>query len=378
MPPDRLLADRYVLAELLGTGGMADVHRAWDTRLQRHVAVKLFHNGSEVSHERRFDNEVRTLASLSHPRLVDVHDAGTSDGTPFVVLQLIDGCTLRERINSAPLTVGEVRLLGADLAEALAHVHETGVVHRDIKPSNILLDEDGNAHLADFGLARLVGTTRLTRSDQVVGTAAYLAPEQVRGEDPGSAVDVYALGLVLLECLTGRREFEGSEIESAVARLHRRPAVPDDLPTDLHRLLTLMTSLSPRRRPTAADCARILRASDDSATHIALPQPRRRLHHVLKAAAVATLVATAGLTAVALAPQPPVESAPAPSTPSAPAATTTAPPAAVPVPVAVAVEQQAEVTSPQQVQPVPQPKAGKPASPPGKKAEKAKGPHGKR
>ncbi|QFZ18243.1 serine/threonine-protein kinase [Saccharothrix syringae] len=255
---DRVLAGRYRLAGVLGSGGMAEVHRAWDVLLRRHVAVKVF-QGVDTVESSRFDNEVRTLANLSHPGLVSVFDAGVCGGRSFVVLQLVDGPTLRDRLATGPLAPARVRALGAHLADALAHVHECGVVHRDVKPSNILLDDEDTPYLADFGLARSLGSPRLTNARQVVGTAAYLAPEQVRGEEVGPPADVYALGLVLLECLTGRREYQGSQVEAAVARLRRPPDVPRDLPADLARLLRRMTALSPRQRPTAAECARLLR-----------------------------------------------------------------------------------------------------------------------
>ncbi|GAB2843622.1 serine/threonine-protein kinase [Lentzea nigeriaca] len=359
---DRLIAERYELAELLGSGAMADVRRAWDTRLQRHVAVKLFRAGSDVADVLRFDNEVKTLAALSHPGLVQVHDAGTTAGTPFVVLQIVDGCTLRDRITHGPLEVDDVRRLGAELADALAYVHAHGVVHRDIKPSNILLDRDGNAHLADFGLARLIGTTRLTRTDQLVGTAAYLAPEQVRGEEFGHPVDVYALGLVLLECLTGRREYEGSEIEAAVARLHRQPIVPDELPADLKRLLTLMTSLSPRRRPTATECAQALRDTGDAPTRVGAPVHPRRPIRLLVASVLLAALGAAGVTATVLSPPPPGESAP-------PATTTlVAPTTSTPAPATGSAQPQSNpaVVVPAQVNPPADDKVG------GKKGEEDK------
>ncbi|GAA3464002.1 hypothetical protein GCM10018963_60150 [Saccharothrix longispora] len=255
---DDLFAGRYRFDGLLGSGGTADVHRAWDTRLDRFVAVKLFTLDDDPTARRRFQHEVRTLAGFDHPALVSVQDAGTAGRTPFVVLRLVDGPTLRDRLADGPLPPDEVRALGARLADALAHIHERDVVHRDVKPSNVLLDAGGNAHLADFGLARAPGTTRLTRRDQVVGSAAYLAPEQVRGAEVGPPADVYSLGLVLLECLTGRREYGGGAVAAAFARLDRPPAVPPDLPADLTRLLLLMTALSVRRRPGAAECARAL------------------------------------------------------------------------------------------------------------------------
>ncbi len=322
----RPLAERYELGELLGSGGMADVHRAWDTRLRRQVAVKLFRPGADA---RRFDSEARTLASLSHPGLVQVHDAGTADGTPFVVLELVRGPTLRDRVESGPLRVEEVRRLGAQLADALAYVHGRGVVHRDVKPSNILLGDQ--ARLADFGLARLVDSTHLTEAGQLVGTAAYLAPEQVRGEETGLAADVYALGLVLLECLTGQREYQGSDIEAAVARLHRSPVVPDELPADLRHLLTLMTSLSPRRRPTAAQCAHALRHPGQ--TLVGPSVPVRPPVRMLAASAVLVLLTVAGVATALIDPPPPAESAPPAVSSTAPPVTTTpVTPAATPQP----------------------------------------------
>jgi serine/threonine protein kinase len=201
-------------------------------------------------------------------------------------------------------------------------------VHRDIKPSNVLLDHHDRPHLADFGLARLIGSTRLTRADQLVGTAAYLAPEQVRGEEIHHAVDVYALGLVLLECLTGHREYQGSEIEAAVARLHRQPTIPDALPEDLRRLLTLMTSLSPRRRPAAAQCAHALRHPDEVPTVVGSPVRSRRPVRLLAASAVLVALTATGVTTALLSQAPPAESAPPVSTsaePPASSSTTAAP-----------------------------------------------------
>ena len=352
-----LLAGRYEVAGTLGVGGMAEVRRGWDTVLRRAVAVKLFHPAADVAAGRRFDNEARTLARLSHPGLVAVHDAGIADGTAFVVLQLVEGRTLRDRIAAGPLSVAEVRELGARLADALAYVHEQGVVHRDVKPSNILLDGDGTPHLADFGLAHLADSTRFTRSDQLVGTAAYLSPEQVRGGEFGPAADVYSFGLVLLECLTGRREYPGGDVESAVARLHRPPAVPDDLPADLVRLLSLMTSLSARRRPTAQDCARVLR---DEAT-LAVAPPSRGHAKAIAASAAGMLCALGIAWAVSSGPSP-ATSAPTESSPPTVVQSTTAEPVAQ-VPSAV--------TTP--VAENPQPAGPAPEPPPGHVKEKEKG-----
>jgi serine/threonine protein kinase len=301
-----LLDGRYRLEGLLGSGGMGEVHRAWDTHLRRYVALKMFPATTvDTTARQRFDTEIHLMAQLSHPNLVSVYDAGDSDTLSFVALQLIDGPTLREHLAAGPLDPGQTRALGADLCDALTHVHSHGVMHRDVKPSNILLDPEGTPYLADFGLARLTGSTRLTKCDEMVGTAAYLAPEQVRGDDVGPPADIYALGLVLLECLTGMREYDGNEIEAAVARLHRPPLVPPTLPADLGRLLTLMTSLTPRRRPTAAQCAEVLRGAEPPAvseptTVIAAPvRPPRTAARFLVAAAIGALAVT-GVTLAAL------------------------------------------------------------------------------
>jgi serine/threonine protein kinase len=315
-----LLAGRYHLEGLLGSGGMGEVHRAWDTHLRRYVALKLFPATADATARQRFDSEIHLMAQLSHPNLVSVYDAGDSDSLSFVALQLVEGPTLRDRLADGPLDADQTRALGTDLADALTHVHSHCVMHRDVKPSNILLDLDGMPYLADFGLARLTGSTRLTKCDEMVGTAAYLAPEQVRGDDVGPPADVYALGLVLLECLTGRREYDGNEIEAAVARLHRSPLVPPTLPPDLARLLTLMTSLTPSLRPTAAQCADALRgaelpAVDNTTATVVAPVDRRprAARRFLVAVAIGALAVTGVSLASLSDPRPAVSD---PTTPS--------------------------------------------------------------
>ncbi|MFE9748743.1 protein kinase [Saccharothrix saharensis] len=329
---DNVLADRYQLIEPIGIGGMAEVHRAWDTVLRRHVAIKVFQPGFDPAAAQRFDNEVRVLAGLSHPALVSVYDADTSADTPFVVLRLIEGRTLHERLALGSLPLEEARRLGARLADALAHVHAHALVHRDVKPANILLDREDNAYLADFGLAHLTGATRLTRTNQLVGTAAYLAPEQVLGQDIGTPTDVYALGLVLLECLTGRREYGGGEVEAAVARLHRPPVIPDDLPADVRTLLARMTASAPDERPTAHDCARALLGTsfpDAASLPVAASLPEADTEELPRAAARPVwkaLVASAGALVGAFAITLAATSGDDPATPGSPASTQQAPP----------------------------------------------------
>ena len=181
-----------------------------------------------------------------------------------------------------PLPVRDIRALGAALAAALAHVHARGFVHRDVKPANILLDHGREPRLADFGIARALDGTVATATGAVAGTAAYLAPEQVRGETVGPAADVYALGLVLIEARTGRREYPGAMVESATARLYRRPVVPSGLPRGLAALLAAMTDPDPAARPSAAAVAAALAKR---------PQVRRRrVGHALAAAGLLAVV----------------------------------------------------------------------------------------
>jgi hypothetical protein len=254
----RILAGRYRLDALLGSGGAADVHRGFDLRLRRPVAVKIFRSGTGFDTEEDFHSEAVILARLQHPGLVTAYDAGRHDGEAFLVMQLVDGPTLKGRLARSPLSSEATAALGAELADALAYAHEEGIVHRDVKPSNILLDASGLPHLTDFGISRLLDATTRTATGTLIGTAAYLAPEQVLGRPVGRPVDVYALGLVLLECLTGRLEYDGTPLEAAIARLHRPPAVPDFLPAELAALLRRMTALDEETRPTARDCARDL------------------------------------------------------------------------------------------------------------------------
>jgi serine/threonine protein kinase len=178
------------------------------------------------------------------------------------VLDLADGPTLADELADGALGLDRTIAAGQQVAEALVHAHALGIVHRDVKPSNILVDREGRTRLADFGIARLAGGPSLTSTGQVVGSAPYIAPEQVAGEEAGPATDVYALGLVMIECLTGLRCYPGSQVEAAVSRLHRSPVVPPDVPVWLRDILSAMTAREPARRPTAAAVADALRRRD--------------------------------------------------------------------------------------------------------------------
>ncbi len=250
---------------------MGDVYEAHDQLLNRPVAVKLF-RAAPRSDRSRFDAEVRLLAGLNHPVLVRVYDAGSEHDDAFVVLELIDGPPLSEKLKAeAPMPSEDVADLGAELADALAYIHERGVVHRDVTPSNVLCAPDGRARLVDFGIARLLESPRVTATATTIGTACYMAPEQVEGRDVTPAADVYALGLVLLEALTGRREFVGSVHEVVAARLARDPDTRTGVPPVWQGLLDRMCERDPAARPTAADVRDRLRAMLPSESTAAFP-----------------------------------------------------------------------------------------------------------
>jgi serine/threonine protein kinase len=273
---NEMLASRYQLQSAVGRGGMADVWRARDLVLGRTVAIKLFRGGT--GHDARQRVEAMTLASLSHPGLVTVFDAvlpdDSADGSvveSYLVTEFVEGPTLRTRLAGArPMPPAEVARLGAQLADALAYVHAAGIVHRDVKPANVLLASNGSevrAKLADFGVALLAGAERLTEHGTVVGTPNYLSPEQLTGAQVGPASDIYSLGLVLIECLTGLAAYPGTGLEAALARLHRAPELPAGLDPQWTALLGAMVADDPAARPTAAEVAdRLAALSGDNTT----------------------------------------------------------------------------------------------------------------
>ena len=276
--PERIIAGRYALAGLLGTGGMASVHRAEDRFLGRTVAVKLFHADlTNAGDERRQSEEVSLLASLNHPALVTLFDAGRDSDDAFLVMEFVDGSDLRVRLTQGTLDSAEAAGVGADVASALAHIHARGVVHRDVKPANILLPTGAvapgmpRAKLADFGIARLIDSTRLTATGTLIGTAAFLSPEQARGGQVGASTDIYSLSLLLLEALTGQRSFQGSAVESTMARLTRDPEIPDTLDRAWATLLRQGTARTPDDRPTAEEFASRLRGLSADAGTLVLP-----------------------------------------------------------------------------------------------------------
>ena len=309
------LGGRYQLGEVIGRGGMASVYTAKDLNLGRDVALKLFAPQSADPDElRRQEAEIQLLATLNHPSLVTLFDAGTDtripeEPRPFLTMELVDGQDLRTRIRHSPLPLDELAVVGAGIADALSYVHGLGIVHRDIKPANILLvpvrpGEPFRPKLTDFGIARIIDGTRLTATGSMVGTAAYLSPEQARGADLGPASDIYSLGLVLLECLKGEVEYPGSAVESAVARLHRAPVIPDAVPEEWARIIQAMTVLEPLDRPSAAQLEAAFRmalvspgslpgpVSAETTRILPAPPPRRPRRPRPEAAAAAAAAGT--------------------------------------------------------------------------------------
>jgi serine/threonine protein kinase len=271
----RLLDNRYRLGSLLGVGGVAEVYRATDERLHRGVAVKLF-RGDVADQLHRHEDEMRTLARLNHASLVTVYDTGNDDVTqqPYLVMALVEGSTLADQLQAGRLSPERTAEVGAAVADALAYVHGQGLIHRDVKPANVLISDAGRVFLADFGIARLVDSAHVTQAGDVLGTPAVFAPEQVSGEPVGPPADVYALGLVLLECLTGRREYDGAPLEVAMARLNRQPEIPAGLPPGWRDVLLGMTSRDPATRLSAAQVADRLdriAAGDSSTQAISMP-----------------------------------------------------------------------------------------------------------
>lgn len=258
-PDGKRLGGRYLLQSPIGEGGMGVVHLAQDELLGRTVAVKVFRDGTADA--ARTSSETRLLAGLNHPSLVTLFDAHVDGAAPnYLVMEFVDGPTLADRIVRGPIPADVVATMARDLADALHVVHAAGVVHRDIKPSNVLLrtspvpGEEFRAKLADFGIAYLVDSTRLTTPGLLIGTAAYVSPEQVRGAAPTPAADIYALGLVLLESLTGVRAFaQETPHEAALARLAQSPSIPPHLGPEWGELLSRMTASEPGERPSALD-----------------------------------------------------------------------------------------------------------------------------
>lgn len=246
----------YQLAEEIGRGGAAVVYRAFQMQLERWVAVKVLDIEEAGGRQflRRFRHEAQAIATLRHPNILNIHDYGEDKGYAFIVMEYVEGGSLQKRLNGAPVDCAEALAVIVPLGEALAYAHAQGIVHRDVKPGNILLARPDWPLLADFGLVKVVGASqKLTRPGSVLGMASYLSPEQIAGEEADFRADIYSLGAVLYELLTGRLPFQTvPAAESMRLRMHEPPVPPrayiPDLPAALETVLLRALERDPAMR----------------------------------------------------------------------------------------------------------------------------------
>ena len=257
----KILDDRYEIIELIGSGGMANVYKALCHRLNRYDAVKIMRDETAANTElrRRFRAESQAVAMLSHPNIVSVYDVSHNDDVDYIVMELIDGITLKQYLQKkSVLDPSEVLDFTIQTAKALEHAHSKGIIHRDIKPQNIMLLKDGMIKVADFGIASLENTIE-ENNGETVGSVHYIAPEQARGEAPDARSDIYSLGIVMYEMLTGRLPYVGnSDVEVAVKHMNTDPVTPRDIvpsiPEELERIcLKAMNSNIDERYQTASE-----------------------------------------------------------------------------------------------------------------------------
>lgn len=262
------MAGRYRLNVRIAAGGVGEVWRGHDAVLDRAVAIKLLRPEYAQHPETlaRFRAEARHAAAVAHPGIAQVYDYG-EDGRPFLIMELVSGPSLAAVLAGGPLDADRAMDIVAQTATALEAAHSAGLVHRDIKPANLLIAPGGQVKITDFGIAHAAGSAPLTRTGALVGTPAYLAPERVAGESATPASDLYSLGIVCYECLTGERPFTGTAVEIALAHRHGRvPPLPPYVPSEAAALVASLTARDPAARPrTAVDVARWAGQARDSA-----------------------------------------------------------------------------------------------------------------
>jgi predicted Ser/Thr protein kinase len=313
-----VIADRYELEELVGTGGMSTVYRARDQLLERYVALKILHPhyADDEDYVARFRHEARSVAQLSHPHIVTVIDRGEDDGQQFIVFEYVDGENLKQFVErTGPLPTRRAVELALEIADALAFAHENGLVHRDVKPQNVLLTPDGDAKVTDFGIARSLDVEHgMTQTGTVLGTSNYLSPEQASGKPTTPSTDVYSLGVVVYELLTAEVPFPGENFV-AVAMKHINDAPPDvlqrrpDVPLRLAAAVDRALEKDPARRfPTMDQFAWELRQclaeldSPDAERTLIVPSPvlkESRPHHARAPRSRAPVYAILALLAIA-------------------------------------------------------------------------------
>src|SRR2546429_4995008 len=260
-----MLGGRYRLDERIAGGGMGDVWRGTDEVLGRTVAVKILLPAllEEAGFAERFRGEARTMATINHPGVVDVHDYGSENGTAFLVMEYVEGDALSRTLSRVGrLTPARTMALVAQAADALHAAHDKGIVHRDVKPGNLLVRPNGTLVLTDFGIARSAMVGQLTQAGAVLGTASYISPEQAAGKVATPLSDVYALGVVAYQCLAGRRPFEGDNpLQIAMRHVRDQPApLPGDIPPAGRTVVDRALAKDPSARyPSAAAFGQIAR-----------------------------------------------------------------------------------------------------------------------
>jgi len=297
LAPGTSLGDRYVLREPVARGGMGEVWRAEDLVLSRTVAVKVLlpSLSSDPGFAERFRTEARAMAALSDPRIVEVYDYGQVDGIAYLVMPFIKGESLHELLNRVgPLPPREAMMIVAQAANALQVAHQSGIVHRDVKPGNLLLRPDGRLVLTDFGIARIVESDLFCPADVAIGTAAYLAPEQISGNRVAPATDIYSLGVVAYECLTRTRPFV---VDSSVGVVRTQghdelPPLPDTIPSEVQQVVTRALAKDPEQRwPSAHAMAEAAtNAARDLPEEPWLPAPEAPARRPAPTAALPTLL----------------------------------------------------------------------------------------